>query len=75
MEPQKPPKKINKGLQTAAKISGIGFQMGITIYLGHLLGTWLDKKYATNFLEVSITLLAIFVSIYSLIRQANNLNK
>jgi|TARA_R110002012_G_scaffold263456_2_gene446514 uncharacterized membrane protein YfcA len=74
MEPQKPPKKGNQGLQTAVKLSGIGLQMGITIYLGNILGSWLDEKYATNFLEISITLLAILVSIYSMIRQANNLN-
>lgn len=74
MEPQKPLKKANKGLQTAAKLSGIGIQMGLTIYLGNLLGTWLDEKFATNFLEISVTLAAIFISIYSLIRQANKLN-
>jgi len=74
MEPQKPHKKPNKGLQTAAKLSGIGIQMGLTIYLGNLLGAWLDEKFATNFLEVSVTLAAIFISIYSLIRQANKLN-
>ena len=75
MEPQKPHKKINKGLQTAAKLSGIGIQMGLTIYLGNLLVSWLDKKYDTNYLEISITLVAIFASMYSMIRQANNLNK
>jgi uncharacterized membrane protein YfcA len=75
MEPQKPHKKINKDLQKAAKLSGIGIQMGLTIYLGNLLGSWLDKKYDTNYLEISITLVAIFASMYSMIRQANNLNK
>lgn len=74
MEPQKHPKKENSGLQTAVKLSGLGLQMGITIYLGNLLGSWLDEKYATNFLEISITLIAIFVAMYSMIRQANNLN-
>lgn len=74
MEPQKHPKKGNQGLQTAVKLSGIGLQMGITIYLGNILGSWLDEKYATNFLEISITLLAILVSMYAMIRQANNLN-
>ncbi|QWX83681.1 AtpZ/AtpI family protein [Cellulophaga sp. HaHaR_3_176] len=74
MEPQKPLKKVNKGLQTAAKLSGIGIQMGLTIYLGNLLGTWLDEKFATTYLEISVTLVAIFISIYSLIRQANKLN-
>ncbi|MBU2995945.1 AtpZ/AtpI family protein [Cellulophaga baltica] len=74
MEPQKHPKKTNKGLQTAAKLSGIGIQMGITIYLGNLLGAWLDKKFEANYLEIVITLIAIFVATYAMIRQANNLN-
>jgi uncharacterized membrane protein YfcA len=74
MEQQKHPKKTNKGLQTAAKLSGIGIQMGITIYLGNLLGAWLDQKFVTNYLEIAITLIAIFVATYAMIRQANNLN-
>lgn len=74
MKPQKHPKKGNGALQTAAKLSGIGIQMGVTIYLGNLLGTWLDQKFSTSFLEISVTLLAIFLSTYTLIVKANKLN-
>tara|TARA_R110000868_G_scaffold159201_1_gene387881 strand:+ start:2498 stop:2725 length:228 start_codon:yes stop_codon:yes gene_type:complete len=74
MEPQKPHKKENKTLQNAARLSGAGLQMGVTIYLGNLLGSWLDSKLNTSYLENSITLAAIFISIYSLIRQVNKLN-
>jgi len=63
-------KQLNKALQ----LSGAGLQMGATIYLGFLLGTWLDKTLDTNFLKETITLLAIFLAMYSLIKRANKIN-
>ncbi|WP_299666951.1 AtpZ/AtpI family protein [uncultured Polaribacter sp.] len=67
--PQKKP--LNKALQ----LSGAGLQMGLTIYLGFLLGAWLDKKFELTFLTETITLLAIFLAMYSLIKQANKINE
>ena len=63
-------KPINKALQ----LSGAGLQMGLTIYLGFLLGEWLDIKFNKNFLTQTVTLVAIFLSIYTLIKQANRIN-
>lgn len=63
-------KPLNKALQ----LSGAGLQMGLTIYLGFLLGEWLDKKFETSFLTETITLIAIFLAMYSLIKQANRIN-
>lgn len=65
-----PKKTVNKALQ----LSGAGLQMGGTIYLGFLLGTWLDKTLDTNFLKETVTLLSIFLAMYSLIKQANKIN-
>jgi membrane protein DedA with SNARE-associated domain len=48
--------------------------MGLTIYLGFLLGEWLDVKFETTYLTQTVTLFAIFISIYLLIRQANKIN-
>lgn len=56
-------------------LSGIGLQMGLTIFLGNLLGKWLDTNFDKNFLEPTITIVAIFVSIYSVIRGVNKINK
>lgn len=56
------------------QLSGAGIQMGLTIYLGFLLGKWLDATFETNFLEKTVTLLAIFISMYSLIKQVNKLH-
>lgn len=63
-------KPLNKALQ----LSGAGLQMGITIYLGFLLGKWLDVKFNTAFLKQAVTLLAVFMSMYALIKQANKIN-
>lgn len=67
-------KEAKKPLNKAIQLSGAGLQMGVTIYLGFLLGKWLDTKFSTTYLTQTITLLAIFLSIYVLIRQANNIN-
>ena len=63
-----------KPLNKAIKLSGAGLQMGLTIYLGFLLGEWLDVKFETSFLTNTITLIAVFLAMYSLITQANKIN-
>ena len=67
-------KETKKTLNKALQLSSAGLQMGLTIYLGFLLGKWLDVKFETTYLKQTITLLAVFISIYSLIRQANKIN-
>ena len=66
--------KSKKSLNKAIHLSGAGLQMGVTIYLGFLFGSWLDTKFELNFLTETITLLAIFLAMYSLIKQANKIN-
>lgn len=66
--------KQKKPLNKAIALSGAGLQMGLTIYLGFLLGKWLDATFQQNFLTETITLLAIFLAMYSLIKQANRIN-
>lgn len=58
-----------------ARFSTIALQMGATIYLGNLLGLWLDKTFETTFLEPTVTLLAVFLSMYIVIRAVTYLNK
>jgi membrane protein DedA with SNARE-associated domain len=74
MSQQKPEDNSNL-LRTAASLSGLAIQMGATIYLGNLLGGWLDEKYEKTFLEDTITLLAVFLSIYLVIKKVMALNK
>ncbi|MCF6279487.1 MAG: AtpZ/AtpI family protein [Flavobacteriaceae bacterium] len=50
--------------------------MGLTIYFGNLLGKWLDQKYTQQVsLESIITLLAVFIAMYTLIKLAINISK
>ena len=60
-------------LKALTKVSGMGIQMGLTIYGGNLLGRLLDQKMQWNFLEISLTLLAIAMAIYAMIKQAKQL--
>lgn len=68
-----PKKQPNKWLQ----LINIPFQMGVTIFVFNLIGDWLDKKYLnTNKLLATIfTLLGVFVALYNVVAQVNNINK
>ena len=63
--------KESKRYNSIIKYSGLAFQMGITIYLGSLLGEYLDGRYENenSLYSKVITLLAVFISIFSVIRQ------
>lgn len=67
--------KEKKALKNWAVFSGIGLQMGATIFLGNKLGIWLDGKFETTFLETTLTLVAIFLSMFLIIYRVNRLNK
>lgn len=67
--------KERKALKNWAVFSGIGFQMALTIFLGNKLGVWLDGKFETTFLETTLTLVAIFSSMFLIIYRVNRLNK
>lgn len=66
-----------KPLNKYIRFTGIALQMGLTIYLGSLLGEWLDQKYPNdNQLYVKIcTLVAVFGAMISVIIQVTNLTK
>ena len=70
-----PKPKGNGSLNNWAVFSSIGLQMGLIIWLGNLLGSWLDTKFNTTFLETTITLVAIFASMFSVIHRVNRFNK
>ena len=71
MTQKKPKKQLNKYIA----LSGIGLQMGITIYLAVSLGKWLDATYTeNNAYTIVLTLLGIVLSFYSLLRQLKNLD-
>lgn len=57
-------------------LMNIPFQMGIIIFFFTYLGTWLDEKYTgTSIFTIILSLLAVFIALYNVIRQVKNLNK
>lgn len=70
------PKKKNQ-LHKYIQFSGIAFQMGITIGACAFFGVWLDKKFPNNYSAYTIvfSLIGVFGSLYSVIKQIQNLNK
>ena len=67
--------KEGSALKSWARFSTIAIQMGAIIYLGNLLGVWLDEKYQKTFLESTITLLAVFLAMYVVIKGVINFTK
>ena len=69
----KDPKK--KQLNKYIRFTSIALQMGLTIYLGSVLGKWLDVKLenANQLYFKIVTLLAVFMAMFSVIRQVLNI--
>lgn len=69
-------KKRKKQLNQYLVLTSASFQIGITIYLGSYLGKYLDLKYnlEKNWFTILFVLLALIISMYSLIQQLNKLN-
>ena len=55
----------------------IPIQMGIIIFAFSWFGGWLDDKYGNvkNTNTIIFTLLGVFIALYNVIRQVNELNK
>ena len=54
----------------------IPFQMGLIIFLGVMLGQWLDEKFKIegSILTIIFSLLAVFIALYNVIRQVNKMS-
>lgn len=55
----------------------IPVQMGVIIFLFSWFGGWLDDRYGNvkNTNQIIFTLLGVFIALYNVIRQVNQLNK
>lgn len=64
-------KPLNKWLQ----LISIPAQMGIVIFLFAYLGQYLDEKYQSeNYVKI-FTVVGVFLAMYNVIRQVNQLNR
>ena len=72
MDNQNKKKQLNKYLQ----LTGVAFQMGITIYLGVYFGKKLDVYFQTSnkTYTIILTLVALLISIWSVLAQLKNIN-
>lgn len=71
---QQKPRKGRENLRTAGRLSGLAIQMGLTIYLGNVLGSWVESKYGFSSAEELITFAAIIMAMYLMIKQAMQSN-
>ncbi len=64
-------KPLNKWIQ----LISIPAQMGVVIFLFAYLGQYLDEKYQTeNYVKI-FTIVGVFLAMYNVIRQVNQMNK
>ena len=65
-------KKEQHSINKYAKYSGLAIQMGVTIYLGNLLGGWLDEKLESteSIYSKLVTVFAVILSTFVVIREA-----
>ncbi len=65
-----------KNFSKFARLSGIGIQMGATIFLGAYLGKFLDQKYPSDkkWFTIGLTLFSVVISLYNVLRQVNKMN-
>ena len=71
----KPQKK--KQLNKYIYFSSMAFQMGIVIAAGTIFGQWLDSKYINEYslFTIIFSLLAVFGSLYLMIKKVISINK
>lgn len=62
-------------LNKAARLTGAGIQMGVTIYLCNWLGEWLDQTYNKTYFETILTLFGVFAAMYLVIVQVQKISK
>jgi len=60
-----------------ARYTSLAFEMGIIIFAGAFVGNWLDKKYNLEkpYFTMILSLIAIFVSLFLIIKQLKNEKK
>lgn len=65
-----------KSIPKFARLSGIGLQMGATIFLGAYLGKYLDEKFPHDkrWFTIGLTLFSVALALYFVLKQVNKIN-
>lgn len=71
------PNKKKKRLNRYLALTSIPFQIGITVYLGAYIGEYFDGVYQFQkpWFTIVGVLFSLIVSMYSVVKQLNKLNK
>lgn len=65
----------NKPLNKWIQLISVPAQMGVVIFLFAYLGQYLDQKYQSeNYVKI-FTVVGVFLALYNLIRQVNQMSK
>lgn len=69
--------KKNNKVNSILAYSGLGIQIGASIYFGAYLGKILDAKYETTkpYFTLGIVILVFAISMYALVIRLNKMNK
>jgi uncharacterized membrane protein YfcA len=69
--------KKKSRLRKWAVLSGIGFQMGATIFACAWIGKKLDERFPSNknWFTIGLVLFGVFASLYIVLMQLKNINK
>jgi len=64
-------------LRNWAVLSGIGIQMGATIFVCAWIGKKLDERFPSNknWFTIGLVLFGVFASLYIVLKQLKNINK
>jgi len=71
--PEKRNKKPKKKINPAIKYSGMGVQIGVTIFLGIMLGQWLDGYFEMPkpYLTILMAMIFLVIVMYTIIKDVS----
>ena len=77
MKPSKKPPKKPTQPNHLARLSGVGLQMGTTIFAGAYFGKWMDEIYPSEkeWFTIGFTLLFVAIALYNVLRQVKKINE
>ncbi|WP_317168140.1 AtpZ/AtpI family protein [Leptobacterium flavescens] len=77
MEPKEDPGKKKNSYKKWLILTGVAFQMGITIYLSAYLGKWLDAKYSDGekIYTPFLVIIGVFLAIFGVLKQLKKINE
>lgn len=77
MKEKKDPQRQNQSVRKWIALTGIGFEMGATIFICAWVGKKMDQYFETKkgWFTIGFVLLGVFISLYILVKQLQYLNK